>query len=267
MQPFIHQPVPSGSSGTKALQTRQMAYLQRGDINGMIEACYTADARLHGFSFRAEGHPAIREVVTLYLKRLSQLGKRTMDKVAFGPNYIWLEMTIANGANEPIKVYEVKFLRDGKIYLQVFGQRQGTVWQPSDFANFNAPDTADARTFHQRYLDFHRRGDADGLADQFFTDDAQLITARVAVTGREPIRQLFRELFAKESGFTPLSVENITSDTDYVWFEATVTSSLGKRRVYDVMLLRDGRVYCQLVGQLIGQLPTEVAFNHPSMTV
>lgn len=258
MQP-VNQTLNPNSS--EVLQATQMAYLQRGDIDGMIAACYTDDARMHGFTFRAQGHAAIKELVLLYLKRLGALGERTMDKYELGENYIWLEMTIQNPQGEPIKTYEVKLLRDGKVYLQLFGIRQGTLWQPTDFSGFTAPDTTEAQTFHKRYLDFHSRGDADGLADDFFSDDVRLITARVDVSGREAVRKMFRALFAKESEFTPLSVENITSDSDYVWFEATVTSSLGQRRVYDIMLVRDGRVHLQLVGQLLGVLPTEAAFG------
>ncbi|QHV95971.1 nuclear transport factor 2 family protein [Spirosoma endbachense] len=260
MQP-VHQSVETSASEAEALQATQVAFLQKGDIDGMVKACYTDDARMHGFTFRAQGHEAIKELVNLYLERLSVLGDRSMDKFETGKNYIWMEMTIQNPQGDPIKVYELKFLRSGKIYLQLYGLRQGTVWQEGDFSDFTPPNSSNARTFHNRYLDFHSRGDADGLADDFFTEDAQLITARVDIAGREPIRQMFQNLFAKESGFTPLSVENITSDPDYVWFEATVTSSLGKRRVYDIMLIRDGRVHLQLVGQLMGVLPTEAAFG------
>lgn len=242
-------------------QSKQIDYLVKGDVDGLVAACYTDDARLHSFQFRAQGHAAIREVLTLYLERLSALGARTIDKFAAGKDFIWLELTIENPAGDPVKVYELKFLRDGKIYLQIYGLRQGTVWQPGDFAGFTSPDATAAHAFHDWYLSFHRRGDADRLADEFFTGDAQLVTARVDVSGREAIRDMFRGLFAKEAEFTPLSVQNITSDVDYVWFEATVTSTLGKRRVYDVMLLRDKRVYLQLVGQLMGVLPTEAAFG------
>ncbi|GAB2558203.1 nuclear transport factor 2 family protein [Spirosoma aerophilum] len=260
MQPTTPS-VDTNESEAMTLQATQLAFLQRGDIDGMVKACYTDDARMHGFTFRAQGHAAIQALVELYLRRLSTLGERTMDKFVTGRQFIWMEMTIQNPNGDPVKVYEVKFLRSGKIYLQLYGLRQGTVWQPGDFSDFTPPDSANARLFHKRYLDFHVRGDADALADDFFTEDIQLLTAGVNMTGREPVRHMFKDLFAKEAEFTPLSVENITSDSDYVWFEATVTSSLGKRRVYDIMLVRDGKVQLQLVGQLMGTLPTEAAFG------
>lgn len=250
----------------EALQAKQMGFLQQGDIDGMVEGCYAADARIHGFTFRAEGHAALKELIRLYLSRLSTLGERSIDKFTVGKNFIWMEMTIQNPQGNPVKIYEVKFIQNGKFYLQLFGLRQGTVWQPDDFSGFEAPDSSMARAFHSRYLEFHSEGDFNGLADDFFTEDAQLITARVDVAGREAIRQMFQDLFAKESGFTPLSVQNITNDRDYIWFEATVKSSLGERRVYDVMLIREGKVHLQLVGSLMGALPTEVAFANGTTT-
>ena len=245
----------------QTFQEKQVSYLKQGDLDGLLRDCYTDDARFHTFGFRLQGKAAIREVLITYLDRLSSMGARHIDKFTGSRDFIWLELSIDNPLGEPIRVYEFKFLREGKIYLQLFGLRQGTVWQDTDFPGTLFPDPVGARNFHRRYLQYHIEHDADGLADDFFTEDARLVTAKVDVSGQEPIRRLFRELFAKESGFTPLTVRNITSDIDYVWFEAAVTSSLGTRSVYDVMLLRDTKVCLQLVGQLTGQLPTDVAFQ------
>ncbi|WP_201981961.1 nuclear transport factor 2 family protein [Hymenobacter rubidus] len=255
------------SAAAQAFQATQVSYLERGDVAGLLQACYAPDARLHTFQFRADGHAAIGQVLQTYLKRLGQLGSRSIDKFITGSDYIWLELSIQQPTGEePIRVYEVKFVREGKIYLQLFGLKHGTPWQPGDLANLPVPP-ADPTThgFHQRYLEYHRMSDADGLADDFFTEDAQLVTGQVNVTGRPAIRQLFTDLFARESGFKPVSVENITSDADYVWFEATVASSLGMRQVYDVMLRPGGgAVSRQLVGQLSGVLPTDAAFGAAS---
>ncbi|NML64404.1 nuclear transport factor 2 family protein [Hymenobacter sp. RP-2-7] len=257
-------PFPDAAAA-QAFQAAQVGYLERGDVPGLLAHCYAPDARLHAFAWRAEGHAAIGQVLTTYLARLAALGARQVEKFATGPDYLWLELRIEQpGQPAPIRVYEVKFVRDGKIYLQLFGLRQGTPWQPGDLAQLPAPPAATeaARAFHQRYLDYHRRGDADGLADDFFSADARLVTGQVDVSGRPAIRQLFTDLFAREADFTPLSVQHLTSDRDYVWFEATVASSLGQRQVYDVMLRPEGGpVSRQLVGQLSGVLPTDAAFG------
>lgn len=247
---------------TEAFQQKQIDFLRKGLIDEMIEECYAEDARMHGFNFRVEGHNEVKKLVHLYLKRLSVLGERNIDKLVTGQNFIWLEMTIQNVYGEPIKVYEVKFLREGKIYLQLFGLRKSTIWCQEDFLDFKPTDNTKAIEFHQHYLTFHKENNADGLADDFFTEDIHLVTANINIKGREAVREMFQNLFAVESGFTPLSIQNITNDFDYVWFEATVKSSLGERRVYDIILLNEGKVSVQLVGQLLGVLPTEVAFSN-----
>lgn len=246
---------------TEAIQQKQIDLLRKGLIDEMVDESYTEDVRMHGFSFRAEGRNEVKKLVHLYLKRLSVLGERSIDKLVTGQNFIWLEMTIDNIYDNPVKVYEIKFLRKGKIYLQLFGLRQGTIWNQEDFLDFKPLDNTKAIEFHQNYLKFHKENNANGLADEFFTEDIHLISASVNIKGRESVRKMFQNLFAIESGFTPISVQNITHDIDYVWFEATVKSSLGERRVYDVMLLNEGKVCVQLVGQLLGVLPTEVAFT------
>ena len=152
----------------------------------------------------------------------------------------------------------MKFLSDGQVYLQLYGFRQGSVWQPGDFADFVPPVNAAAERLHHRYIDFQAREDADGMADDFFTADARLVTAKLNVEGREALRSFFRHKFKKESGFHLVANRNITGADDYVWFEATAGGSQGVRTVYDVMLLRGGQVSLQLVGTLEGVLPANV---------
>lgn len=252
----------SENTAMNAFQDKQIAFLEQGNIDGLLSECYDEHARFHSFDFKLNSHTEIREMLLTYLEILSSQGARTITKFETGSDYIWMEMTIQNPNGAEIKVYELKFIRFGKIYLQLFGVKEGDIW-PEDFLRKYQlqNDQQSARQFHGRYLTYHEEGDADGLADEFFTEDARLSTARVNVSGREAIRTMFKDLFSKESDFTPLSVQNITSDTDYVWFEATVASNLGERKVYDAMLIRDGKVFLQLVGQLRGVMPTEAAFN------
>ncbi len=93
------------------------------------------------------------------------------------------------------------------------------------------------------------------MADDFFTADARLITAKLSIEGREPLRISSPTSLSMRDDFHLVSMHNLTGDSDYVWFEATAASSAGARTVYDVMLLRDGKVNLQLVGTLDGILP------------
>lgn len=235
-------------------QARRMAFAQAGDLDGLVRELYTADARLHGFDFRAEGRAAIKGVIGLMGKRLAALGPVQVQQLIAGRDFIWQELRIDSPAG-PIEPYEVKFLRDGQVYLQLYGLKQGAVWQPGDFAGFTPPASDAAHALHQRYIDYQARQDADGMADDFFSADGRLVTAKLNIEGREALRSFFRSKFEKESGFHLVSTRHITGDHDYVWFEATAGGSQGVRTVYDVMLLRAGQVTLQLVGTLEGVLP------------
>jgi hypothetical protein len=245
---------PDHVAQAQAYQARRMALAQRGDLDGLVRELYSADARLHGFDFRAEGRAAVKSVIGLMGQRLAGLGPVRVRQLIAGRDFIWQELLIDSPAG-PIEPYELKFLRDGQVYLQLYGSKQGTVWQPGDFAGFSAPASEAAEQVHHRYIDYQARQDVDGMAGDFFSADARLVTARLNIEGREALRTFFRSKFEKESGFHLVSTRHITGDHDYVWFEATAGGSQGVRTVYDVMLLRDGQVALQLVGTLEGMLP------------
>lgn len=242
----------------QALQTRRMEYLSRKDIAGLVRDMYTDDARLDTFAFHVQGQTAIEEMTRLILGRMDELGSRRIERFVAGRDFIWQELALAGPQGE-IRPYEVKFLRGGRIYLQLYGFKQGTLWRPGDFSGAILPDTRFALELHDHYVGYHMRGQSDALVDEFFTSDARLVTSNLAVEGRETLRGVFRELFSQEQSFRPLSVEQITCGPDYVWFEATVESSLGRRSLYDVQMLSGQQVSLQIVGLLNGVMPTEAA--------
>lgn len=245
---------PDYIAQAQAYQDRRMSYARAGDLDGLVHELYTADARLHGFDFRAEGRGAIKDVIGLMAQRLAGLGPVQVQQLIAGRDFIWQELLVESPTG-PIEPYEVKFLRDGQVYLQLYGLKQGTVWQPGDFAGFVPPQSQLAGQVHHRYIDYQARQDVDGMTGDFFSADGRLVTAKLNIEGREALRSFFRSKFEKESGFHLVSTRNISGDHDYVWFEATAGGSQGVRTVYDVMLLRDGQVTLQLVGTLEGVLP------------
>ena len=250
---------PASVAQAQAYQARRMAYVQRGDVRGLVRDLYTGDARLHAFDFRAEGGHAIQSVIELLQQRLAGLGPVRVEQFIAGHDFIWQELAIDSPAGR-IEPYEIKFLRDGQVYLQLYGFKQGSLWQPGDLSGFAPPvRSASAAQWHLRYIDYQARQDSDGLADDFFTAEARLMTVKHSVAGREALRSFFRHKFQTESGFNLVSTRNITGADDYAWFEATAGGSLGVRTVYDVMLLQGGRVSLQLVGTLAGALPANSA--------
>jgi len=246
---------PANVAQAQAYQAKRMAYAQRGDVAGLVGDLYTSDARLHSFDFRADGSQAIQGVIELMQQRLAGVGPVRIGQFIAGNDFIWQELAI-KGRSGTIEPYEIKFLRSGRIYLQLYGYKQGTLWQPGDLDTFAPPVRSDAASeWHHRYIDYQARQDADGMADDFFAEDGRLITAKQNIYGREALRLFYRHKFQTENGFHLASTRNITGSEDYVWFEATAGGSLGMRTVYDVMLLKDGRVFTLLVGTLAGTLP------------
>ncbi len=77
----------------------------------------------------------------MYGQRLANLGKRRVTHFLVGEDFIWQEVEI-EAPGEPIVVYEFKFLRNDKVYLQLVGEKQGTVWQTDDFVGFWPPDVS-----------------------------------------------------------------------------------------------------------------------------
>jgi hypothetical protein len=246
---------PASLAQAQAYQARRMTYMQHGDVGGLVRDLYTPDARLHAFDFRAEGGQAIQSLIELMQQRLAGLGAVHVEQLIAGRDFIWQELTIDSPAGR-IEPYEFKFLRDGRVYLQLYGFKQGNLWQPGDLARFTSPaKSAAAAQWHHRYIDYQARQDADGLADDFFTAEGRLVTLKNSITGRAALRSFFQHKFQAENGFHLVSTRNITGADDYAWFEATAGGSQGIRTVYDVMLLQDGRVSLQLVGTLEGTLP------------
>lgn len=237
-------------------QARRLAFAARGDLHGLVEALYTEDARMHGFDFRVEGRSAIRAVIERMGSRLAELGPVRVRQRIAGRGFIWQELLI-DGPAGPIEPYEVKLLRDDRVYLQLYGVKHGTIWRPGDVPGATSVVSPEAEALHRRYVDYQVRQDADGIADDFFAADARLVTARLQVEGRADLRTFFRHKFAAERDFRLVSTRRLTSDHDYVWFEATAGGSLGLRTVYDLMTSRAGRVSLQLVGTLEGVLPSD----------
>lgn len=242
----------------REFQRRYLAYLAAGEFDALLAQCYTADARVHSFRFRAESADAIRAFLVLYRQRIAEWGESTIESFAAGTDFIWVESSVKRDAGE-VKLYEFQFLREGRIYLHLIGEKQGTLWQAGEWGSAAPVAGPAAHRLHEQYIAYQAHGDTDGLVDDFFTPDARLVTAKVQVTGREALRSFFGHKLQEESDFHLESTRNIAGDDDYVWFEATAGGSRGMRTVYDVMLLQGtGQVSLQLVGTLEGALPSNV---------
>ena len=109
-------------------------------------------------------------------------------------------------------------------------------------------NTSSGRKFYEEQLDYLAAKDAEGLVLNHYNDDAVLITFDVTVKGREALREYFRAYLEKLGTLTVTSTDRFTETEDSIFFEATVTSNLGTVRVYDALVLRDGKISYHFAG-------------------
>jgi hypothetical protein len=98
------------------------------------------------------------------------------------------------------------------------------------------------RDLYERQIRFLVAKDVDGLIDTNYAPDAELISFQTVVRGREALRQYFRGYVEMLGDIVVESTDKFTETPDAVFFEATVRSALGRVRVYDAFVLRDGQI-------------------------
>ncbi|MEZ4670614.1 MAG: nuclear transport factor 2 family protein [Anaerolineae bacterium] len=97
----------------KEFYDRQVAFLESGDVEGLINSQYHNDAVIISFDFTKRGHDALVQHFKEYLAHLGGLKLKSTDKFTETEDSIYFEATVTVGAGEA-KVYDVFMLRDGK---------------------------------------------------------------------------------------------------------------------------------------------------------
>ncbi len=93
---------------------KQIEYLLKRDINGLIENNYNKDAVLLSFDFTIKGEEALKKHFEKYLDMLGGLELKSTDKFTETENSLFFEATIITGKYGEVHVYDAFVLRDGK---------------------------------------------------------------------------------------------------------------------------------------------------------
>ena len=104
------------------------------------------------------------------------------------------------------------------------------------------------RELYERQVRFLVEKDVDGLIDTNYTPDAALISFGAVVRGDQALKDYFRGYLAMLGDLVVESTDKFVETEDAVFFEATVRSALGRARVYDAFVLRDGRIAVHFTG-------------------
>jgi ketosteroid isomerase-like protein len=105
-----------------------------------------------------------------------------------------------------------------------------------------------ARALYDRQIRFLIDKDVDGLVETNYTPDAELISFQNVVKGREALRTYFRGYVEMLGDIVVESTDKFAEADDAIFFEATVSSKLGRARVYDAWVLRDGQISHHFTG-------------------
>lgn len=117
-------------------------------------------------------------------------------------------------------------------------------------SNTPAFDTdSPAWKFYQRHVDFFVRKDIAGMLVSDYTDDAEVVSYDFAAKGKEQLLQLFTGYLAMMGDIKLKSTEHFRATADSMLLEATMeTSGAGERKVWDVFVLRDGKIARHFTG-------------------
>ena len=106
----------------KAFYERQLAYLEKNDVDGLIANQYTEDAQIISFDFQYKGREALHKHFINYMKQLGSIKLQSTDKFAETEDSIFFEATIRVTAGIA-QVYDVFILRNGQATHHFTGLR------------------------------------------------------------------------------------------------------------------------------------------------
>lgn len=103
--------------------------------------------------------------------------------------------------------------------------------------------------FYEKHLSYFFNKDVDGLVANDYNDDAVLVAFPFTVRGREGLKKVFTDYIEMIGDMSLTSTDNFTETEDSIFLEATMqTSRAGERKVYDVFVMRNGKISYHFTG-------------------
>jgi carbon-monoxide dehydrogenase small subunit len=104
------------------------------------------------------------------------------------------------------------------------------------------------KQLYQRQVNYLLAGDADGMVDNNYHDDAIVVAHEFVVKGREALKAHFREYLKWVRIQEVKSTDKFTETDNTIFFEATVRSNHGVVKVFDIWVLNDGKIQYHFTG-------------------
>jgi hypothetical protein len=103
--------------------------------------------------------------------------------------------------------------------------------------------------FYKKHLQYFFDKDVEGLVNNDYTPDAQVLAGEFAVQGTEALKQLFTGYLDMIGNFTLRSTDKFCESGDAIILEAILdTEKTGERKVYDCFVMRDGKIAYHFTG-------------------
>lgn len=104
------------------------------------------------------------------------------------------------------------------------------------------------RKFYNEQIAFLEANDIDGLISNHYNKDAAMIGLDFTVNGHEALRQLFQDYLRRLGHFRLKETTRFNETEDAIFFEATITGDQGDVRIYDAMVIKDGKISLHFTG-------------------
>jgi len=106
------------------------------------------------------------------------------------------------------------------------------------------------RAFYERQVQFLADNDISGLIANQYNEDARLVSFTNQIFGAPALLEYFTGYVASLGYVKLISTDKYTETEDAIFFEATMETGGGIARVYDVFILRDGKISNHFTGLL-----------------
>ena len=108
--------------------------------------------------------------------------------------------------------------------------------------------TSSGREFYERQIRLLQAKDAVRLVDEQYADDATLVSFQNVIRGSEALKEYFRGYLELLGDLELISTDKFRETHDSIFFEATVKTNFGRGRVYDAMVIQDGKIKYHFTG-------------------
>lgn len=149
-----------------------------------------------------------------------------------------------------MKPNEAFYLKDVKVYRHIvftLPPEQVKAWALAGVTPPTAEKTGEmtpAEKFYQDHIGYIAKGDIDGLLEDHYHDDIEMVTFEFTLKGKQAIRDYLQEWPQLVGNILGLSTDYFAASDDVILFKASIaTEKFGVIKADDAFYLIDGKIH------------------------